>query len=297
MPPEKPCFDQNEIEGLAATLRRLLYAPSELRKELQKLGVNVIPANFYSSVPLIEDLQRFPDPGYNRIFNKQTMVRGLTDLAKHAADFDAPMTADENEPIYRWKCDFSYSDAPSYHAFIRKLRPRTVLAVGSGYSTLIARKAFDGKIVCIDADPRPFLKSLPDVAVIDKPVQAIDPEFFNDTLSAGDILFINSTHTVKQGSDCLHLYLSVLPEIRRDITVHVHDIHLPEQMPLYYGRDHQIYWTEQYLLYAYLLENPRAKVIFSSTWHYLHNRERLETFMRGRYPAGGGSIWFSHKAR
>ncbi|WP_421998327.1 class I SAM-dependent methyltransferase [Reyranella sp.] len=295
--PESDCYDEDEIATLAAALRRLLYSPSELRRRLQAHGVNVVPANFYSEVPLIDDLQRFPPPTYDRVFEADVLAAWLRDLTPLTADFDAPLQAGENEPVYRWKCQFSYSDAPAYHAFVRKVRPRTIVEVGSGYSTLIARAAGDGRIVCVEPLPRPFLRELAGVEVVQEPVQKIEPDYFNDTLSDGDILFIDSTHTVKHGSDCLHLYLKVLPEIRRDIYVHAHDIHLPGTMPLYYARDLQIYWTEQYLLYAYLLENPRTEVLFSSSYSHQRDRDALTAFMHGRHPPGGGSLWFRQRPR
>jgi hypothetical protein len=97
---------------------------------------------------------------------------------------------------------------------------------------------------------------------------------------------------VKAGSDCLHLYLRILPHLTSKVTVHAHDIYLPFPQPRRHA-EQQIYWTEQYLLYAYLLQNPIAKVVFGSRHHHAYNRAGLEKLMRGRYPSGGGSFWFN----
>ena len=62
-------------------------------------------------------------------------------------------------------------------------------------------------------------------------------------------------------------------------------------------RDEQIFWNEQYLLYAYMLENPRTEVLYGGAYHSLHSPEELNGFMRGRYKAGGRSFWFTQRAR
>ena len=304
VPAAEPCYDEAEIKELALILKSLLYSPSELRKRLQSLGVNVVPANFYSEIPLIVDIERTlaetPQEGtYDAIFDAELMSNWLAQLDTYAAEFDAPLDLPPDDPKYRWNCQFSFSDATAYHCFVRLLKPKTILEIGSGYSTLIARDACDkngqGSIVCIEPFPRPFLRDLKRTTLLEKPVQEIDSAFFNDTLTDGDILFIDSTHTVKHGSDCLHLYLSILPQIKRNITVHVHDIYLPRPVPVRYLRDIQIYWTEQYLLYAYLLENDRAQVLYGSSYNFIHHKPRLDAFMNGRHPSGGASLWFNHR--
>ena len=193
----------------------------------------------------------------------------------------------------------------SYYAMIRKNRPTTIIEIGSGFSTLVARQAVaqnkKGRIICIEPFPQDWLRRLDDIDLIEKPAQSIDFKFYNEHLKNGDILFIDSTHTVKAGSDCLHVYLRVLPQIESDIYIHVHDIFLPYGMPLHWGTELHIHWTEQYLLLAYLLGNPRCAIIFGS--HFSHKKlpEQARKLMHDYYPSGGGSLWFrqaepDHKA-
>jgi hypothetical protein len=165
------------------------------------------------------------------------------------------------------------------------------------FSTFVALQAIErngkGRISCIEPFPRPWLRKLEQGVTIHRQrVQAFDAGFFNGQLRDSDILFIDSTHTVKAGSDCLHLYLRILPELTSKIAVHAHDIHLPFPLPRRHA-EQQIYWTEQYLLYAYLLHNPIAKVVFGSRYHHAYNRASLHKLMRDRYPSGGGSFWFT----
>jgi len=75
--------------------------------------------------------------------------------------------------------------------------------------------------------------------------------------------------------------LSVLPRLSRSVFIHAHDIRLPATFPLNELRDKHVYWTEQYLLMAYLIDNSRTRVQYGSTYHFLRNRQQLNAFMHG----------------
>jgi hypothetical protein len=167
----------------------------------------------------------------------------------------------------------------AYYCFIRHLKPKRIIEIGAGSSTLVADAACkangQGEIICVEPFPASFLKDIDSVSsVIECVAQELTPAFFNDRLVDGDILFIDSTHTVKHGSDCLHLYLKMLPRIVPSIFAHVHDVWLPGTRSLGSLRDHQIYWTEEYLMMAYLIDNHRTEVLYGSNYHFLHNRKR-----------------------
>jgi Methyltransferase domain len=303
VPEEKKCYDDSEIEQLSQILKRLVWAPSQIRKKLQQAGITIIPCNYYSEIPSIEEIERSfnaPDQSFDLIFDDQRMREILAELHQFSHEFDPPREA-SNAGSYAWEGNpFSFSDAMAYYCMIRRHRPATIVEVGSGWSTLVADMACKangfGQIICIEPFPPEFLRGIGSVkTLIERPVQDISPGFFNDTLRDGDILFIDSTHTVKHGSDCLHLYLSVLPRLSRWVFIHAHDIHLPAPLPLNELRDRHVYWTEQYLLMAYLIDNPRTTVQYGSAYHFLRNRELLRAFMHGRFHAGGGSLWFSQK--
>ncbi len=294
--------DEQEIQELGNCLRRLLYSPHPLRKRLQQLGASVVPANFYSEIPTIEDIEGSAGNGvrYDAVFDRPHMLDVLAQLAPYAAEF-APSIDASDATEFAWKGGpFSFSDAMAYYCFVRQRRPKTIIEIGSGWSTLVAhaaiRKNGVGTIVCIEPYPADFLSRIESVsAIVRKRVQEIDTRFFDDRLADGDILFIDSTHTVKRGSDCLHIYLQILPRLRANLAIHAHDIFLPLAQPTRHMLDLQIYWTEQYLLYAYLLGNDRTKVAYGSAWHMLENTDALRQFMCGRYPPGGGSFWFTQK--
>jgi len=86
----------------------------------------------------------------------------------------------------------------------------------------------------------------------------------------------------------------LLPEIRRNVFVHVHDVFLPFGMPKEWLLDRQIFWTEQYLLLAFLVDNPKASVLYGSNYNAKWNSSLMEKLMGGKYAFGGGSLWFRY---
>ncbi len=178
---------------------------------------------------------------------------------------------------------------------LRWLQPRRVLEIGSGNSTRVAVAALErngaGDILSIEPFPSDMLKRLP-ITLHSGFAQDFDADFFNDTLADGDVLFIDSTHTVKASSDCCHLYLRVLPRLRRDLVVHVHDIALPQGISVTNAVEKHIYWTEQYLLAALLTDNPKIDFLLGVVFANLRHRQRLLAMMDGKAGPGGASFWF-----
>ncbi|HWI38869.1 MAG TPA: class I SAM-dependent methyltransferase [Burkholderiales bacterium] len=141
---------------------------------------------------------------------------------------------EDRPPQPRWNQDwFPRLDAAAAYAIVRKTKPRRIVEVGSGHSTrFLARAIADGalatRITCIDPEPRATIAGL-DVDYLRSPVQSAPLGVFD--LHGGDILFIDSSHQVKPGSDLDFLLNRVLPRLPRGVRVHFHDIFLPDPYP------------------------------------------------------------------
>lgn len=282
----------------------LLWEP-EWRAEFEKRGMIVVPGGFYYPVPTPEEIadsfearEQLPY-GNPAIFDRELLREELLDLLTFAAEFDPPKHSDQPDE-YAWDSGMiGYSDAMAYYTMIRSRRPEVVVEVGAGFSTLIALEAVrrngTGRIVCVEPHPRAFMGNL-DVELVQRPVQELSPDWFAERLPEGAFLFIDSTHAVKVGSDCLHLYLRVLPALRERVLVHVHDFHLPHGTPGSWI-ERRLFWTEQYLVFAYLLGNPATRVIFGSDANMVWHRDLMLELMHGREVAGGGSLWFEQATR
>jgi hypothetical protein len=123
------------------------------------------------------------------------------------------------------------------------------------------------RIVCIEPFPREAFRDLPGVTHIEAACQAVDASVF-EALRAGDMLFIDSSHAVKVGSDVVRIYLDIIPRLPAGVLVHVHDIYLPylysrHVLDTYFG------WQETVLVQALLVNNPRLKILAAqSALHY-----------------------------
>jgi hypothetical protein len=305
-PESKPWLE--EIPALVPLLHRFAWAKPEVHQALQVCGVDVVPVNFYSNLPTVQEIESsFEYQGdampylLPEIFDHELLKAWLAELAVYADEFH-PQKEGNQETCTRYfwsNGQFSNSDALAYYCFIRHTKPQTIVEIGAGFSTLIASEAMDrngsGRILCVEPFPRPFLKSVPRAEVMARPAQELTAEWLNDQLADGDLLFIDSTHTVKTGSDCLHIYLRLLPKLRKRLYIHAHDIFLPGGLPKAWMLEKQIFWTEQYLLLALLTDNPRARVVYGSAYHAKMNLTALESFMQGRARAEGASLYFSYR--
>jgi cephalosporin hydroxylase len=139
----------------------------------------------------------------------------------------------EPPPAPRWSQDwFPRLDAAAAYAMVRATRPRRIVEVGSGHSTrFLARAVADGgldtQIIAIDPQPRASIESL-DVEWLRMPVQRVAAF---PALGEGDILFIDSSHQLKPGSDVEFIMKAVLPLLPAGVRMHFHDIFLPDDYP------------------------------------------------------------------
>jgi len=305
---EKITGSKFDLIDFSKVAQKCIWGPVELRRYLESNGVHLQPANFYSQFPTLEDIETsfentdnimFCDPS---VFDHEFLQKQLEEMIPYAKDFSPAKDEDPQQPhkFFLNNSQFSHSDAMAYYSLIKKKKPRRIVEIGSGFSTMIAREAVSengfGEIVCIEPFPRPFLK---DVChkLIQSRIQDVPIENIVNLLDDNDILFIDSTHTVKAGSDCLWIYLKLLPAILRSekkVLVHSHDIFLPSAIPKSFLVEHRLAWTEQYLLYAFLLFNAKTKVTFSSNYSALKLKDDLEK-LHASHPEiirGGGSLWF-----
>ena len=141
----------------------------------------------------------------------------------------------EPPPQPRWNQDwFPRLDAAAAYAMVRCTRPQRIVEVGSGHSTrFLARAVRDGaldtRITAIDPAPRASLAGLT-LTFVGRPVQQVGPEVFRP-LAANDILFIDSSHQAKPGSDVEYLFGEVIPRLPAGLRLHFHDIFLPDEYP------------------------------------------------------------------
>jgi len=224
-------------------------------------------------------------------------------LPRYLRDYDYPEHLEETADLvqfYTQNSQFSWLDSRALFALLRAWRPRRLIEVGSGFSTLLAtdvnRRLLDAEmeITCIEPYPRAFLRN-PQLGIsrlIESKVQDVALEEFS-TLEAGDVLFIDSSHVAKTGSDVNYLYFEVMPRLKRGVRIHVHDIFLPHEYPRDWVIDKNRSWNEQYLLRALLMHSTAFRVIFGCSYAYWRFPDQVRDALA--HPQGcafaGGSFW------
>ena len=234
-------------------------------------------------------------------FNHKLHYEAITEwFPLHIDEFDFPTERPKNDNrFFLNNSQFGGLDARALFAFLRYWRPKRIIEVGSGYSTLLIadiRKLFldqDLEIVCIE--PYPGRRWKADVKgitrLIEKKVQDVPFEAF-DILEPGDILFIDSSHVVKTGSDVTHLYLNILPRLKRGVRIHLHDVFLPLDYPREWVITENRSWNEQYLVQALLMFSSGFRVLFGSTYASLHFPDEISLLLnQSRGPLSGSSFW------
>jgi hypothetical protein len=264
---------------LAATLlKRLRESGLENYPRCKQvlLDVGVFPLRNHYYEPQFDN--RFPRkpfsqdrplPGIDWNVSEQLEILGTLRFAGELADIPLQKGAEKSRPSFHFNNQwFEAGDAEYWYQTIRALRPRKIYEIGSGYSTLMARRALEKNTeedpnyscehVCIEPFERPWLEGL-GVTVVRKKVEEIGASLFSE-LGENDILFIDSSHIIRPEGDVLFEYLELLPSLREGVVVHVHDIFSPRNYPREWLEDEILFWNEQYLLEAFMSHNNDWKI-------------------------------------
>lgn len=248
---------------------------------LQQRGVCITPNHFYWPIPDVTGLSARRWPSESQVVGvdlhlerQREFLDGV--IARFANECEFPDAPTELSSEYHYNNGlFEAVDAEIAYSMVRWLRPRCIVEIGSGYSTRVMasalvrnfeRYANDCHFVSIEPNPDAVLSRgfTGLTRVVPKRVQDAELDI-PSMLNAGDILFIDSSHVVAVGSDVVYEFLEVLPRLRSGVVVHVHDIFLPADYPRDTVLDGLCFWSEQYLLQAFLSFNRDYEVLWSSS--------------------------------
>jgi len=261
----------------------------------------VLRGHFYSPVPSLDELRRHR----KEIFEDWPRSIPGIDLRESEQLRLMELFAREYYPEQPFSGDFlnngafCHSDAITLYCMLRHSRPEKLIEVGSGYSSqvtmetnrLFLKNAVDCRF--IEPFPSTTLKSAAGAAILEKRVQDVPLETFS-ALNAGDILFIDSSHVSKVGSDVNHIFFRILPMLRPGVRVHFHDVFYPFEYPESWIQEGKA-WNEDYLLRAFLQFNRDFEIeVFPNYLIHFH-REFFRKSMPLYLENPGGSIWLLRK--
>lgn len=233
-------------------------------------------------------------------YRESEQLKLLEKLKKHTKNINFPIKDPVDSLTYFYENDqFPILDAEFLFSILCELKPSNVIEIGSGFSSLITaevnRSIFNRELnfKCVEPYPRQFLiDGVDGISHLEiSKVENLDLKYF-DVLGDGDILFIDSSHVSKIGSDVNYLFFEVIPRLKPGVIVHIHDIFLPDEYPEVWMLDQNRNWNEQYLLQAFLQFNTEWEVLWAA--HLMgtrHTEEVQKVFSRYPELGGGGSFW------
>ena len=287
--------------------------------ECLEIGCLPMQVHFYSPVPDIQDLEK------RKVWEKKSELSGidfrpqeqlalLEQLGREfGSECEWPLnpTATPTQ-FYLRNNSFSYGCASALHTIVRHFKPCHFIEIGSGHSSKIISNALQmnkhedpsymPEYIVIDPYPGEVVSTrLTSISRIEKEkVECVNPEIF-EILRANDILFVDSGHTVRTGSDVNFIMLEVLPKLHPGVIIHFHDINLPYEYPKVYFTNPQfrMFWTEAYLLQAFLAFNRDFEILLALNYLQTdHIGDYCKAFPHFKLEdnwANSGSFWIRRK--
>ena len=264
------------------------------------------PGHFYSPIPNAEEVRRAitanqrPDELTGVDLREAAQLELLERLKVHYPEVPFP---EQPSADFRYAFEnpsYSWCDGIILFCLLRELRPRRIIEVGSGYSSGLMldvnERYFGSEIDCTFIEPFPnVLLSLlrpheaRRVSIIPSKLQDVDASIF-ECLGPGDILFIDSSHVVKAGSDVRALFFDVLPKLQPGVVIHFHDIFDRFEYPAEW-LEKGIVWNEQYMLRAFLQFNSAFQIKLYTPHMIATHGDWFTRWMPRCLRNSGGHIW------
>lgn len=298
---------------IKSLLNRLPYIRGLYKQNLKYKENSCYPSgHFYSPIVSVEEVKRYetqiwPQTVRNEILsielNTAIQLENLKEISKYYNLI--PFKANKQDSL-RYYFDneyYSYSDGIILFLMINHLKPKRIIEVGSGFSSALMFDTnqlffYSGiKLTFIEPEPERLFSLIQendrkDIRVVEKRVQDINKEIFGQ-LEKNDILFIDSSHVSKTGSDVNFILFEILPMLKSGVLIHFHDISYPFEYPKDWvlgGRN----WNENYLLKAFLMYNNEFKIFLFTQYLHQYFREAYADIPLS-YKNTGGALWLEKK--
>jgi len=276
----------------------------------QSLGFHITPVHFFEVIP---DTRKLKD----NLWEKQSELIGIDINEKKQLEllsFFVSKFKREYETLPKKKTsiphqyyinneEFGSVDGEILYCMICYFKPRRIIEIGSGNSTYLSAQAIlrnkeengmDCELISIDPYPNKILqKGFPGLSkLIKKEAQDVELSLFAQ-LKENDILFIDSSHVLKIDSDVQYEYLEILPRLNKGVIIHSHDIFFPVEYPKEWVSKEHRFFTEQYLLQAFLTFNNTFEILWAGSFIHLKHPQLLEKAFSSYNPKTvlPGSFW------
>ena len=299
----------SSLKSIGRTIK-WVWRCAKLGLSEERIFLGTPPGHFYSPIPQFRELENYDTSNVESIPGIDLRSDSQLALAKTLA----PLIADhllviEPTPGRRYYLEnlyYPYADALLLQAIMRHIKPKRIVEVGSGFSSAAMLDtcddySLDTELTFVDPNPERLLGLLKEsdarrTTLVNNRIQQVPLEAFT-ALGNNDILFIDSSHVGKFGSDVNHLLFQIIPRLADGVWIHIHDIFWPFEYPLAWLENGWA-WNETYLLRSYLCNNDRIQIeLFPSYLEHCH-RTFVETSLsptlqraRQNQTVGGAAIW------
>lgn len=194
---------------------------------------------------------------------------------------------------------YSWSDGIMLYSMIRKFKPKRIVEIGSGHSSALMLDTngmfMSDSISLTFIEPYPerlnsLIRKTDKATILVKPVQEVDLSVFSE-LQEGDFLFVDSSHVSKTGSDVNRIFFEILPNLKKGVFIHFHDIFHPLEYPQDWVVDLARSWNEIYMLRSFLSFNNAFEVVVYNTFMEHFHESWFTQNMPLCLKNKGGSIW------
>jgi predicted O-methyltransferase YrrM len=303
-----PLFRQLEAERNALKTERntLLEKLREPRRQDADSPPYYPAGHFYSPLASNAELaEAFARGGFGPPFpdvdlNEAGQFARLEQFAAWYPEQPFPERPTSGRRFYLDNPSYGHYDAIMLYGMLREARPRRIIEVGSGFSSA-AMLDLRGDVLAPDVaftfiDPdmtrlRALLRADDHLhaRLIEQRVQEVPLETFA-ALRENDVLFIDSSHVSKIGSDVNRLYFDVLPALAPGVLIHIHDVAGNLEYPRDWFESGRA-WNEQYLLRAFLMNNRDYRMELFSAWLWNQKTDLIRQKMPLCARGGGGQMW------
>lgn len=305
--------NSNYVGQIQSLTQSLAAAQADIAAKVNQLAYfgekPFVPnGHFYSPIPSKAEIARDHDKIFGTIsdsipgvdLNTAEQQRLLGEISAFYSDLPFTPASAEGLRYHYENPAYSYSDGILLNGMIRFLKPRRVIEIGSGYTSAMFldtnERWFDNSIACTFIEPYPqLLYSLlkegdaDRIRVFPTRLQDVELSIFSE-LEANDILFIDSTHVSRVGSDVNYIFFQILPLLKPGVHVHFHDIFYPFEYPMPWIEEGRA-WNELYLLRTFLQYNREFEIVLFNTYLEHFFTEFFERKMPLCLKNPGGSIW------
>jgi hypothetical protein len=267
----------------------------------------VAPGHFYSPLPDMREVERRNDYIYPTNpsepagidLQREGQLELMHQLLGYRTELPLDRARNKGARYYRPNGSFLFQDAFTLAAMIKHLKPARLVEVGCGMSSCVTLDTCEAlqlntQLTFIEPYPKYLLGLLrPEdqkrFTLKSQFIQDVPIEVFTE-LEAGDILFIDTSHVSKVGSDVNHIFFQILPRIKSGVYIHFHDIWYPFEYPkdwLHRG----MFWNEAYMLRALLSLNPAFRIILFNNYLLHTMAECIKSDLPLCFEEPGASIW------